>query len=437
MTYSRLTSENRSVIESLLNESSSFRKIASTLNVAPSTVKREVFAHRTLVNSFAFGGGRNRCVHRKNCSEQFLCKFPKMKCSSKHCARCKWNNCNTICQKYSEDSCSLLKKPPYVCNPCKKKSNCSLKKYYYQSGKAHDDAITLRSQSRSGMCFTEQELIEIDSILSPKIKNGQSIHHIFATHQEELNICEKTAYTLLHANKISARSIDTPRIVRFRPRKKSKEVKVDKACRFSRSYKDYLDYMSSHPDTAVLQGDSVEGIKGGKCLLTLTWASCDFQIGILRNHNDSASVTNIFNAFYELLGYELFHKVFPDVFLCDNGSEFSNPLEIEKLGLRVFYCDPGRPDQKGACENTHEHIRKILPKGTSFDDLYQPMFDVIFSHINSIIRKKLNDHSAYDVFSSLVGKVIDIQDIFHIQYIHPDDVVLKPSLLLSLKKEDF
>ena len=40
----------------------------------------------------------------------------------------------------------------------------------------------------------------------------------------------------------------------------------------------------------------------------------------------------------------------------------------------VFYCDPSAPYQKGACEVNHELIRRILPKGSSFDDLTQKRY---------------------------------------------------------------
>ena len=48
---------------------------------------------------------------------------------------------------------------------------------------------------------------------------------------------------------------------------------------------------------------------------------------LLRDHNNSASVTLIVNQLYETLGFEMFHKVFPSVWLLDNGSEFSDPAD--------------------------------------------------------------------------------------------------------------
>ena len=49
------------------------------------------------------------------------------------------------------------------------------------------------------------------------------------------------------------------------------------------------------------------------------------------------------------------------------------------------------------------------------------------SHINSYTRKKLNDWSAYQLFSFFYGK--DTLDNLNIQSIHANDIILKPELL--------
>jgi IS30 family transposase len=62
----------------------------------------------------------------------------------------------------------------------------------------------------------------------------------------------------------------------------------------------------------------------------------------------------------------------------DNGSEFSNPKGIEYgpdgkgfQRTRIYYCNPSAPYQKAEIEVGHEFIRRVLPKGKSFDELMQ------------------------------------------------------------------
>ena len=95
----------------------------------------------------------------------------------------------------------------------------------------------------------------------------------------------------------------------------------------------------------------------------------------------------------------------------DNGSEFSNPqaLEFDAQGnrrLRVFYCESSSPYQKGGCENNHEMIRRIIPKGVDFTNYTQEDINLMMSHINSYSRAKHGNKSSYDIFAFQYGKKI-------------------------------
>ena len=221
--------------------------------------------------------------------------------------------------------------------------------------------------------------------------------------------------------------------VRFRNRKKKTTVyKVDKHCLEGRRYEDFLAYMKQHPDTPVIQMDSVEGKKGGKVLLTLHFVNCSLMLAFIRDHNDAQSVIDAFNELQKVLGINKFKELFI-VILTDNGSEFSNPTEIEfdtdtkEKRTQIFYCHPSSPHEKGSCEVNHELIRRILPTGTSFDNLSQDDINLMMSHINSYTRKKLNDKSPYDIFSTIYG--YDTLNKIGIKKIKPNDVNLTSNLL--------
>ena len=178
--------------------------------------------------------------------------------------------------------------------------------------------------------------------------------------------------------------------------------------------------------------DSVEGKKGGKIFLTIHFVNCSFMLAFIREHNDAQSVIDIFNNLQQILGIDKFKELFV-LILTDNGSEFSNPTEIEfdlttgEKRTQIFYCHPSSPFEKGSCEVNHELLRRILPKGTSFDDLKQDDVNLIMSHINSYKRKKLNNVSPYTLFSTIYGK--DTIDKLGIQEIEPNKVSLSKNIL--------
>lgn len=102
-----------------------------------------------------------------------------------------------------------------------------------------------------------------------------------------------------------------------------------KICTLSkRIYEDFEKYMKKHPDTPIVEMDSVYGVKGGKVLLTIHFVNCSFMLAFIREHNDAQSVIDVFNYLQSILGIDKFKELFV-VILTDNGSKFSNPVEIE------------------------------------------------------------------------------------------------------------
>ena len=230
---------------------------------------------------------------------------------------------------------------------------------------------------------------------------------------------------------LSVGNLDLPRKVRYRARKKKKPLRVDKQCHIGRTYEDFLEYMEAHPDIPVVEMYTVEGKRGGKVLLTLFFRNCNLMLAYIRETNTARSVTEVIDNLYLDLGRETFCRLFP-VILTDRGSEFTDPVSPEcdewgEVRTRVFYCDPQRSDQKGGIEVTHEFIRRILPKGTSFSRLTQADISLMMSHINSYTRKKLNNRSAHQLFSFFYGD--DILARLDIHQIPANDINLTPKLL--------
>jgi len=261
---------------------------------------------------------------------------------------------------------------------------------------------------------------------------GQSLHHICINHADEIMLDERTLYNYVDKGIFTARNIDMPRVVRMGRRRKTQDrFKVDKKCRIGRTHQDFLKFMQDHPDLPVVEMDTVVGRPGGKVLLTLYFSVPQLMLAFIRDANTSQSVIDIFDRLYLELGPDTFRKLFP-VLLCDNGSEFSNPtaIEFDSDGQRrtwVFFCDPQAPYQRGASENNHALIRRIIPKGSSLDDLSQQDITLMMNHINSYGRLNLGDKTPYQVFASFYGE--ETLRRMNADLIPPDKVTLHPSLL--------
>lgn len=428
MSYTHLSLDDRITISHMLSERQSFRQIALTLGKSPSSISREVRAHIQFKKTGGFGRSFNACLHRRDCSVRSLCP----QCSSPgkpHCSFC--DRCNRVCPDFAEQKCPRLEKPPYVCNGCPDRRKCTLEKRLYHAAYADSEYRALLSESRSGISYSEEEIRRLDAIISPLIRRGQSLNHICANNRDSLMVSESTLYRLIEYNLLQARNIDLPRKVRYAPRKKKKEFKVDKSCRIGRTYRDYAVFCDSHPDLPVTQMDSVIGRQGGKVLLTIHFVKTELMLAFLRDSNDSQSVLDIFDRLYLELRPDIFCTLMP-LILTDNGSEFSNPkaIEFDRQGnrrTRIFYCDPASPGQKGSAEKNHELIRYVLPQGTSFDALTQADVTLLMDHVNSYSRESLGNKCPYEMVAFLYG-----EELLHALGCHripPNEVTLTPSLL--------
>ncbi len=424
------TYEERLELQKYLKESLSFKEISRRLDKNPTTISREVRKYSSEIATGSPGFPFNACKNRFNCRLKKVCGKECSRKSDIYCKLC--TSCNNSCPEFMEEICTARFRVPYICNGCNTIVNCSLMKNIYDAEHAHIKAHETISQSRSGLCVSEDEIARLNEVISPLVKKGQSVNQIYITHQDELMCSEKTIYNYIDACLFDVRNIDLPRKVKFRERYKKPEFKVDKGCRIGRNYEAFEAFMDKNPDTAVVQMDSVIGSKGGKCLLTIHFVECSLMLAFLRDANTSKTVIDIFDQLDKDLGKDTFNSLFP-VILTDNGSEFSNPKALEYrptmpfLRTKVFYCDAGSPYQKGAIEVNHELIRRVLPKGTSFNNLTQEDIELMMNHINSYKRKKLNNRSPYETFSFYHG-----EEVLHKLGCSPvaaSDIMLKPALL--------
>ena len=250
-----------------------------------------------------------------------------------------------------------------------------------------------------GISIGEEACMELDNFITPLIKKGQPISHIYNVCSDKIPCSKSTLYRYVNAGALSLKNIDLRSVVRYRPRKK-KQLTKDTTSRKGRTYLDFQGFVEANPDAPIWEMDVVEGKKGGKVLLTLFSRETKLMLMFLLEQNTQDEVLSTINYLEELIGPGLFFKTF-QVILTDNGSSFLNANEIEtsafsnKRRTYLFYCDPYASFQKGGIEKNHEYIRWVLPKGSSFDRLSWYDVALLASHINSIARDSLNGLTPY------------------------------------------
>lgn len=427
-----LTFEQRVDIEKGLTENKNFAEIARIIGKDPSTVSKEVRLHAHTKERPDAGYTNPPCIHRKTCKIVCLCDE---QCGTL-CKICKKQGirCIDVCPGYETAECAKLKKPPYVCNGCGKKTHCLMPRMFYSSKYAQDEYRSVLVDSRVGINQTPESIQAMNDLLVPLIKDKhQSIGHIYATHAEEIGCSRRTLYSYIDAGVFDVRNIDLRRAVRYKKRKQpTKAGSKDRSYRIGHNYEDFIKYMKEHPDANAVEMDCVESKEGEhRALLTFTFRNCNLMLMFLLEYQDQECVLEVFIWLETVLGKAKFRKLFP-VILTDGGSEFSARSEIEEFSdgsksTTVFYCDPYSFWQKGACEKNHEYIRYILPKGSSFAELDDNKVTLMMNHINNEKRDSLNGHSPYELSLLLLDN--KLHKSLGLKAIAPDEVMTCPNLL--------
>jgi IS30 family transposase len=91
-------------------------------------------------------------------------------------------------------------------------------------------------------------------------------------------------------------------------------------------------------------------------------------------------------------------------FTYDQGKEMANHAELERqTGVKVYFCDPHSPWQRGTCENTNGLLRQYLPKGTDLSVFSQEELDGIADSMNTRPRATHNFNTPLAVFSHMLA----------------------------------
>ena len=422
-----LSLEDRIYIENELNKGETFKNIARFLCKDPTTISKEVRAHRLSdwYHKGTFYNAHNFCIHRFHCRKTNVCG--KIILCDVKCTSCP--TCNQTCKDFVKEQCKRLDKAPYVCNGCTKKINhCTIaQKYRYDARFADRKYREKLSGSRAGINMTRHELHQKDMVITPLIFQGQSPYQIITNHPE-LDMSVRTLYSYLDKGILSARNIDLKRQVKFNPRKVHKTQIKDRSVFIRRMFSDFQALELDH----FAEMDTVHSSQDSKrVILTFFLTREKLFLAFIMNRCTKGAVKLVFNKLEHQLGTYDFLTLFNTI-LTDRGSEFGDPESLENgingiMRSSIYYCDPMRSGQKGGIEQAHTMLRMILPKKTSFEYLTQWDLRTIVDHINSTPRESLGGRTPYDVALENYG--IDILKALQLRPIPPDEVNLTPKLI--------
>ena len=218
----------------------------------------------------------------------------------------------------------------------------------------------------------------------------QLIYRYFIEFGVKFPACVKTLYKWIRLGKLGLRKENLP----HRGKKYKTKQKPDNRGKLI-NFKSIWDIENKVSSVGWFEMDTVVGKHHqSSCLVLVEQSSNNYFAVKLKNHSASEIVTKFKDI---VINNNLIGKI--KGIITDRGKEFSKWREMEIFAeTQVYFCDPGKPQQKPLIEHMNGEFRYWLPKGTDFNNVSQKMIDWVVNVINDKLRPCLNWISAKAMF---------------------------------------
>ena len=146
------------------------------------------------------------------------------------------------------------------------------------------------------------------------------------------------------------------------------------------------------------EGDLITGAKNTH-MATLVERHSRFTLLVKVAGKDTASVVSALIPQVQRLPFALRRSL-----TWDRGMEMASHRQFTvATKVRVYFCDPHSPWQRGTNENTNGLLRQYFPKGTELSGYSQADLDKVALRLNQRPRKRLAFHTPADKLQASVA----------------------------------
>ncbi|MBN3763321.1 IS30 family transposase [Burkholderia sp. Ac-20365] len=147
------------------------------------------------------------------------------------------------------------------------------------------------------------------------------------------------------------------------------------------------------------EGDFIKGANNGSAVGVLVERSSRLVLLARMDDATAASALAGFSAKLNSIAAPLRQSL-----TYDQGKEMACHEQLAAAtGVKVYFCDPHSPWQRGTCENTNGLLRQYLPKGTDLSVYSQDDLDAIADSLNARPRATHAFHSPFEAFSTMLA----------------------------------
>jgi IS30 family transposase len=148
------------------------------------------------------------------------------------------------------------------------------------------------------------------------------------------------------------------------------------------------------------EGDLLFGSKNSQ-IATLVERHTRYAMLVKVTGKDTETVINALIKHAHKLPEELYQSL-----TWDRGSEMAEHKRFTlATDIKVYFCDPQNPWQRGSNENTNGLLRQYFPKGTDLSGYSQAQLNAVARRLNERPRKTLNYETPAERFHQTVASI--------------------------------
>ncbi len=160
------------------------------------------------------------------------------------------------------------------------------------------------------------------------------------------------------------------------------------------------------------EGDLIKGASNASAIGTLVERTTRLVLLVKLPHPNPATAAHVLQAFSDKL--RSIASPMRKTLTYDRGREMAGHAQLtENTGMRVYFCDPYSPWQRGSNENTNGLLRQYFPKGTDLSGYTQEQLDAVADSLNRRPRMTLGYCTPLEVYAQHLQRLSHQPDSVH------------------------
>ena len=160
------------------------------------------------------------------------------------------------------------------------------------------------------------------------------------------------------------------------------------------------------------EGDLIKGANNASAIGTLVERTTRLVVLVKLPHPHPATAAHVLQAFGDKLNS--IAQPMRKTMTYDRGREMAEHQQLTQLtGMKVYFCDPYSPWQRGSNENTNGLLRQYFPKGTDLSGYTQDQLDAVADELNGRPRQTLGWRKPIEVYAEHLARLTIQPDNIH------------------------